>query len=130
MEPKVGERSFALSAPGAFNERLGRRRCQVPASAVFGENARLCSRAGHRFCHLEAVVTTVELRDGMAVFPHEKVCEWLFLAKFEVELRVVWSCSGRGVRPKNAVWAELSRHVCWEERDAALTIAARWWWRQ
>lgn len=68
MEPKVGERIFALSAPGAFNERLGRRRCQVPASAVDGENARLCSRAGHR-CGLTAAVLTAggaEIRGGVS----------------------------------------------------------------
>lgn len=72
MEPKVGERMFALLAPGAFNERLGRRRCQVPASAVDGENARLYSRAGHRCGLTAAVVRAAELRYGV-VFPLEKV---------------------------------------------------------
>jgi hypothetical protein len=55
VEPKVGERIFALSAPGAFNERLRRRRCEVPASAVDGENARMWTRPVHR-CELRAAV--------------------------------------------------------------------------
>jgi hypothetical protein len=45
VEPRVGERTEALSVEveGAFKERLRRRRCEEPASAVEGENATLLS---------------------------------------------------------------------------------------
>lgn len=49
MEPKVGERVFALveSVTGAWRLRLlRRRRCEVPASAVDGEKATLFGRGG------------------------------------------------------------------------------------
>jgi hypothetical protein len=48
VEPKVGERIFALSDVGAFKVRLRRRRWEVPASAVVRENARMWIGAGHR----------------------------------------------------------------------------------
>ena len=59
MEPKVGERIFALSAVGAFKVRLRRRRWEVPASAVVGENARMWIGARHRRELRAAVVLAV-----------------------------------------------------------------------
>ena len=48
-----------LSATGAFKVRLGRRRWEVPASAVDGENARMRVRSGHRRELKAAVVVAV-----------------------------------------------------------------------
>ena len=50
---------MGLSATGAFKVRLGRRRWEVPASAVDGENARMRVRSGHRRELKAAVVVAV-----------------------------------------------------------------------
>lgn len=73
MEPKVGERIFALSDVGAFNVRLRRRRWEVPASAVDGENARMRVRAGHRRELKAAVVLAVVVMGYGVVVPRMKV---------------------------------------------------------
>ena len=73
MEPKVGERIFALSDVGAFKVRLRRRRWEVPASAVDRENARMRVRAGHRRELKAAVVLAVVVMGYGVVVPRMKV---------------------------------------------------------
>lgn len=96
-----------------------------------GRMPRLYSRAGHRRRLRAAVVTeVVVVAVDSVVVPRKKVQVRGYF--WRVDLRVVWSCGGRGSEAEECGYgrgrwsrAELSRHVCWEGRE---TLEG--WWRR